>query len=46
MKGWGWQSVQDPAELPRVLEKFKAHITSGELGRHILPRHDGAMCYT
>ena len=30
MKGWGWQSVHDPDELPRVLEKFKAHIASGE----------------
>jgi PAS domain S-box-containing protein len=30
MKGWGWQAVHDPAELPRVLTKFKAHIASGE----------------
>ena len=30
MKGWGWQQVHDPAELPRVVEKFKSHIASGE----------------
>lgn len=30
MAGWGWQSVHDPAELPRVLERFRAHLASGE----------------
>ena len=45
MKGWGWQSVHDPAELPRVLEKFKAHIASGEPWEdtYQLRRHDGVM---
>jgi len=30
MEGWGWQSVHDPAELPGVLEKWKAAIASGQ----------------
>jgi PAS domain S-box-containing protein len=30
MKGWGWQSVHDPAELPKVLERWKASIATGE----------------
>ncbi len=30
MMGWGWQSVHHPAELPKVLEKWKAAIASGE----------------
>ena len=28
MEGWGWQSVHDPLELPRVLEEWKAGIES------------------
>ncbi|HXU64107.1 MAG TPA: PAS domain S-box protein [Polyangia bacterium] len=30
MEGWGWQSVHDPRELPRVLERFKGALLSGE----------------
>jgi PAS domain S-box-containing protein len=30
MKGWGWQSVHDPKVLPRVLERWKAALASGE----------------
>ena len=30
MEGWGWQSVHDPDELPRVLERWKASIATGE----------------
>ena len=30
MEGWGWQSVHDPQELPRVLDKWQASITSGQ----------------
>lgn len=30
MEGWGWQSVHDPAELPKVLERWRASIASGE----------------
>jgi PAS domain S-box-containing protein len=30
MEGWGWQSVHDPAELPRVLERWHASISTGQ----------------
>lgn len=30
MEGWGWQSVHDPAELPRVLERWQGSIATGE----------------
>ena len=30
MQGWGWQSVHDPDELPKVLERWTASIASGE----------------
>ncbi len=30
MEGWGWQSVHDPAVLPRVLESWKHSINTGE----------------
>jgi PAS domain S-box-containing protein len=30
MEGWGWQSVHDPNELPKVMERWKGSITSGE----------------
>jgi len=30
MQGWGWQSVHDPAELPKVLEQWKASIATGK----------------
>src|SRR3954467_7599105 len=30
MKRWGWQSVHDPAELPKVLEEWNACIAKGE----------------
>lgn len=29
MEGWGWQSVHDPQELPRVLELWKHSISTG-----------------
>ncbi len=29
IEGWGWQSLHDPEELPRVLEGWKASIASG-----------------
>ncbi|MBA3659667.1 MAG: PAS domain-containing protein, partial [Gemmatimonadales bacterium] len=29
MAGWGWQAVHDPAELPRVLEGWRASIHTG-----------------
>lgn len=30
MEGWGWQRVHDPEVLPRVLERWKQSIDSGE----------------
>ena len=45
MEGWGWQSVHDPAELPRVVEKWKISHASGEPWEDVFPlrRHDGQM---
>ena len=41
--GWGWKSVHDPAELPRVVAGFQAAIASGEPWEDTFPlrRHDG-----
>ncbi len=30
MEGWGWQSVHDPEELPKVMERWTASIATGE----------------
>lgn len=30
MEGWGWQSVHDPATLPKVMERWQSAIASGE----------------
>ena len=30
MQGWGWQGVHDPAMLPKVLERWKSSIATGE----------------
>lgn len=30
MQGWGWQSVHHPDEIPRVLERWKASLESGD----------------
>jgi PAS domain S-box-containing protein len=30
MEGWGWQSVHDPHELPKVLERWQGSINKGE----------------
>ena len=45
MQGWGWQSVHDPAELPRVLDTIKASFASGEPWDCTFPlrRHDGVF---
>jgi PAS domain S-box-containing protein len=45
MQGWGWQSVHDPRELPRVLQNWKAALASGEPWEDNFPlrRHDGQM---
>ena len=30
MEGWGWQSVHDPEELPKVMERWQYSIATGE----------------
>ncbi len=45
MAGWGWQSVHDPNELPKVLEKWQTCIRTGEPFEMVFPlrRHDGVF---
>jgi PAS domain S-box-containing protein len=45
VEGWGWQSVHDPRELPRVMERWKASLASGEPFDMVLPLKgaDGAF---
>ena len=40
MEGWGWQSVHDPAELPKVLERWKESIATGERFDMVFPLKD------
>jgi PAS domain S-box-containing protein len=44
-EGWGWQSLHDPAELPRVLAGWRAALARGEPWEDTFPlrRHDGQM---
>ena len=37
MKGWGWQSVHDPEELPKVLERWKESIATGKAFDMVFP---------
>ena len=37
MEGWGWQSVHDPAELPKVMERWKATIATNEPFEMVFP---------
>ena len=37
MEGWGWQSVHDPAELPKVLERWKESLETGEPFEMVFP---------
>jgi PAS domain S-box-containing protein len=41
MEGWGWQSVHDPVELPKVLERWKASIATGEPFDMVFPLRSG-----
>ena len=43
MQGWGWQSVHDPAELPRIIERWQSALATGEDWEDTFPlrRHDG-----
>ncbi len=45
VEGWGWQSVQDANELPRVMANWKAALASQQPWEDTFPlrRHDGAM---
>jgi PAS domain S-box-containing protein len=37
MEGWGWQSVHDPAVLPKVLERWSASLATGEIFDMVFP---------
>ncbi|MFZ5520787.1 MAG: ATP-binding protein [Pseudomonadota bacterium] len=37
MEGWGWQSVHDPAELPRVMREWQAGISNGQPLEMVFP---------
>jgi PAS domain S-box-containing protein len=37
MEGWGWQSVHDPRELPKVLERWKRSLATGQPFDMIFP---------
>src|SRR5579883_1698607 len=37
MAGWGWQSVHDPEVLPRVLERWRHSIATGEPFEMVFP---------
>lgn len=45
VRGWGWRSVHDPDELPRVMTSIKRSFASGEPWEETFPlrRHDGEM---
>jgi PAS domain S-box-containing protein len=42
-QGWKWRSVHDQDDLPRILDRWKAHLESGEPweDEFRLRRHDG-----
>ena len=37
MLGWDWQKVHHPAEVERVVEKFRQHLVSGEIWEDTFP---------
>ncbi len=41
MEGWGWQSVHDPNELPKVLERWQASIATGSPFDMVFPLKGG-----
>jgi PAS domain S-box-containing protein len=43
MHGWGWTSVVEPHELPRVIDRWQRALASGEAWDDTFPlrRHDG-----
>jgi len=40
MSGWGWQAVHDPEVLPRVLEKWRHSLATGEPFEMVFPLRD------
>jgi PAS domain S-box-containing protein len=42
---WGWQAAYHPEDLPRVMEKWRALVATGEVGgvEARLRRHDGVF---
>ena len=45
MEGWGWQSVHDPKELPRIVENWKAALANEQPWQDTFPlrRRDGTF---
>jgi two-component system cell cycle sensor histidine kinase/response regulator CckA len=41
MERWGWQSVHDPEVLPKVLERWKASLATGEPFEMVFPLRGG-----
>ena len=41
MAGWGWQSVHDPDELPKVMDRWQASIASREPFDMVFPLRGG-----
>lgn len=37
MEGWGWQSVQDPEVLPRVMERWRESLATGQFFDMVFP---------
>ena len=37
MEGWGWESVHDPEELPKVLERWRESIFTGRQFEMVFP---------
>jgi PAS domain S-box-containing protein len=37
VEGWGWQSVHDPAVLPKVLERWRTSLATGEPFEMVFP---------
>ena len=42
-KGWGWESLHDPKELPRLREKWKAALANGEPWEDTFALHQTLM---
>ncbi|MBA2290837.1 MAG: PAS domain S-box protein [Gemmatimonadales bacterium] len=41
MHGWGWQSVHDPEALPKVVDRWKASLATGEPFDMVFPLKGG-----